>query len=267
MDIKKPKKFLGQNFLKNKIFAGKIIEAADVNKNDIVLEVGPGKGALTDILIQKAKKVIAIEKDKELADFLMDKFNGQKNLSVINDDILKLKIKKLKIKNYKIVANIPYYITSHFLRKFLESDFQPALMALMIQKEVADRIMAKSASRRNKESLLSISIKAYGQPKIIAKVPAGNFFPKPKVDSAIILIDKISKDFFNPLRQPADGGKINEKKFFQIVKQGFGHKRKMLKNNLKISAEILKKCKIPALSRAENLSLENWKNLYFSVNT
>jgi 16S rRNA (adenine1518-N6/adenine1519-N6)-dimethyltransferase len=188
---------------------------------------------------------------------------GQKKLSVINEDILRFNPDTLRgrgsdprrlrsgRRSYKIVANIPYYITSHFLRKFLESDYQSILMALMVQKEVAERIVA----RDGKESILSISVKSYGQPKIITKVPAGNFYPKPKVDSAIILIDKISKNFFVKNR-------INEKKFFQMVKQGFGHKRKMLKNNLKISTETLQKCKIPALSRAEELDLNNWKCLY-----
>jgi 16S rRNA (adenine1518-N6/adenine1519-N6)-dimethyltransferase len=269
----KPKKYLGQNFLKNERIAEKIVAAANVNKNDIVLEVGPGRGILTDILIRKAHRVVAVEKDKELADFLMDKYSakggsasggkGQKKLSVINEDILRFNPDTLRgrgsdprrlrsgRRSYKIVANIPYYITSHFLRKFLESDYQSILMALMVQKEVAERIVA----RDGKESILSISVKSYGQPKIITKVPAGNFYPKPKVDSAIILIDKISKNFFVKNR-------INEKKFFQMVKQGFGHKRKMLKNNLKISTETLQKCKIPALSRAEELDLNNWKCLY-----
>jgi 16S rRNA (adenine1518-N6/adenine1519-N6)-dimethyltransferase len=267
----KPKKYLGQHFLKNKNVARKIIEAADVNKDDIVLEVGPGRGALTEFLVQRAKKVIAIEKDKELTDFLMDKFSAeggkrQKKLIIIHGDILKLKNKKLKIKKYKIVANIPYYITSRFLRQFLESDFQPSLMVLMVQKEVAERIIA----RDKKESILSISVKAYGQPRIIAKVPAKNFSPMPKVDSAIILIDKISKDFFNNTnihdvgRQKVNN-KINEGKFFQLVRHGFAHKRKMLKNNLKISAETLQKCKIPALNRAEELSLKDWNCLYQSI--
>ncbi len=258
--------------MKNKNIARKIVEAANVNKDDVVLEVGPGRGILTDILIRKAHRVIAVEKDKELADFLMDKFSakggsasggkGQNNLSVINGDVLKFNPATWKRSFqmetpflYKIVANIPYYITSRFLRQFLESDYQPILMALMVQKEVAERIVAKN----NKESILSISVKSYGQPIIIAKVSAKNFSPVPKVDSAIILIDNISKNFFNPL---AGGEKIDEKKFFQIVKLGFGHKRKLLKNNLKIGAEILKKCKIPPLSRAEDLSLDDWKCLY-----
>ena len=262
---------LGQNFLKNKKIAEKIVEAAKVDKNDVVLEVGPGKGILTKILLQKAKKVVAVEKDEKLVRYLKDKFVHYKNLSVIHSDILKIKnfppkadqplAEKLKIKSYKIVANIPYYITSHFLRKFLQLDFQPSLMALMVQKEVAERIVA----RDGKESLLSISVKSYGQPKIIAKVSAKNFSPEPKVDSAILLIDNISKNFFSAEGGSASGGKINEQKFFQLLRLGFSHKRKLLKNNLKISPEILQKCKIPALSRAENLSLENWKCLFYKI--
>lgn len=253
----KPKKYLGQHFLKNQNIARKIVESGNVNKNDVILEVGPGKGVLTRILLQKAKRVIAIEKDKELADFLTDKFKDNKNLKIVHYDILKFnpEIFSLKPYKYKIVANIPYYITSRFLRQFLESKYQPSLMALMIQKEVAERIVAKN----KKESLLSISVKSYGQPKIIAKVPARNFLPVPKVDSAIIIIGNISKDFFNP---PAGGNKIDEKKFFQLLRLGFSHKRKLLKNNLKIGFEILQKCKIPALARPEELLLENWRCLF-----
>lgn len=259
------RKYLGQHFLKNKKIARKIVEAADVKKSDTILEVGPGRGALTEILLQKAKKVIAVEKDKKLADFLMDKFKDNKNLEIVHYDILKFnpKIFSLKPDKYKIVANIPYYITSHFLRQFLESNCQPSLMALMVQKEVAERIIAKSANRRSKESLLSISVKSYGQPKIIAKVSAKNFSPAPKVDSAIILIDRISKDFFRK-------NKIGEERFFRLLKLGFGHKRKLLKNNLRQMLDTrcltltkgFQKCKIPALSRAEELSLENWKCLF-----
>jgi 16S rRNA (adenine1518-N6/adenine1519-N6)-dimethyltransferase len=250
------KKHLGQNFLKSKKVAERIVEAAGVNKNDVVLEVGPGRGILTNILIQKARCVIAVEKDKELADFLMDEFKDNKKLEIVHYDILKFNPKNFSLKShkYKIVANIPYYITSHFLRRFLTSNCQPSLMALMIQKEVAERIVA----RDKKESLLSISVKSYGCPRIITKVSAKNFSPRPKVDSAIILIDKISKDFFKK-------SGIEEKHFFGLLRLGFGHKRKMLKNNLKISPEILQKCKIPALSRAEELSLNDWKCLYLAL--
>ena len=267
-DFGNAKRF-GQNFLKNKNIAGKITEAASVNENDVVLEVGPGKGRLTEILAQKAKYVIAVEKDKKLADFLTDKFSakggkGQKNLKIVHKDILNFdpKAYKLKPKSYKIVANIPYYITSRFLRQFLESKNQPSLMALMVQKEVALRIVAKN----NKESLLSIGVKAYGKPRIVANVSAGNFFPKPKVNSAIILIGDISKDFFfSPGKN-----KINEKKFFRLLKIGFGHKRKLLKNNLQADfaetnfLKCFRECGIPALARPEELSLKNWGCLYHS---
>ncbi len=255
------KKYLGQYFLKNKNIARKIVEAANLNKNDVVLEVGPGKGVLTKLLLQKAGRVIAVEKDRNLADFLMDNIKDN-NLSVICGDILKFTWKRsFQVETpflYKIVANIPYYITSHFLRKFLQSDFQPTLMVLMLQKEVAERIVAKSAGRRSKESILSISVKAYCKPKIIAKVAAKNFSPSPKVDSAVVAFENISKDFFNPL---AGGNKINEKKFFQLVKLGFSHKRKLLKNNLApllLDTEYLTKAGIGEKARAEDLTLENW---------
>lgn len=258
------KKSLGQYFLKNKKIVSKIIETANISKNDVILEVGPGKGILTELLLQKAKKVIAVEKDRILADFLSDRFNGQKNFEIVCKDILEFNIetRKPKIISYKIVANIPYYITSHFLRKFLERSLQPSLMVLMVQKEVAERIIAKN----KKESLLSISVKAYGEPRIIAQVSAQNFSPPPKVDSAIILIDNISKDFFKKNKI------IDEKKFFGFVKQGFSHKRKLLKNNLQIDSEkpftrlSLVNLEIPPLARAENLTLNGWKCLFQAVN-
>ncbi len=266
------KKSLGQNFLKNKNIAERIAETANIKKNDVILEVGPGQGVLTNFLLQKSEHVIAVEKDKNLVDFLMDKFKDNRNLKIVHDDILKFKPKsyKLKAKSYKIVANIPYYITSRFLRQFLESEYQPSLMILMVQKEVAERIIAKD----RKESLLSISVKAYGKPKIIIRVPAGNFVPKPKVDSAVIQIENISKDFFRKSCFHLEAGlpsEIDEKNFFQLLKQGFGHKRKMLKNNLQHFVQhsvlnMLEKCKIPPLARAEELSLENWKCLYQTIN-
>jgi len=251
------KKYLGQNFLKNKNIAERIVEAANIKKNDVILEVGPGRGALTNFLIQKSGHVIAVEKDKNLADFLTDKFKRNRNLEIVHNDILKFKPQNFSLKHhkYKVVANIPYYITSRFLRQFLESEYQPSLMVLMIQKEVAERIIEKN----KKESILSISVKIYGKPKIIIRVPAGNFTPKPKVDSAVIAIENISKDFFDP---PAGGNKMDEKLFFRLLKLGFSYKRKMLKNNLGINAEVLQKCKIPPLARAEDLSLEDWKFLY-----
>jgi len=284
--MSKPKKALGQNFLKSEKIAQEIAEAGEVGFDDIVLEVGPGKGILTEKLLEKAKKVIAVEKDEELVYFLSQKFSEEiknEKLELISGDILQSQISNLKSKKfkYKLIANIPYYITSHLLRTFLESDYQPSLMVLMVQKEVAERIVgAKRKAKRNfsrftlprsgagsdasqnfvlpssKESLLSISVKTYGRPEIIRKVPAGYFSPAPKVDSAVIKISGISKNFFQ---------NIGEKKFFEIVKKGFSQKRKMLINNLKAQKDDFTACNISEKARAENLSLEQWKCLTVNV--
>lgn len=251
----KPNKFLGQNFLVSKSIVNDIIKAADLKPGDVVLEVGPGKGILTEALLEAVPrgKVIAVEKDARLVEFLEEKFSSAKNLEIINEDILKSQISNLKSQKYKIVANIPYYITSHFSRKFLENPptgGQPSKMVLMVQKEVGERIAGCS---KKKESILSISVKVYGEPKIIKKVPASYFHPKPKVDSVILLIDNISKDFFK---------NIDEKSFFDLVKRGFSQKRKLLKNNLKmLDTECLIKCGIVEKARAEELSTDDWKCL------
>lgn len=267
----KPIKHLGQNFLTSRKIVEQIVCVADLKSDDVVLEAGPGKGILTEELVKKAGKVIAVEKDKRLADFLLQKFAGTKNLQIIHGDILKFSPSgyPLSTNGYKIVANIPYYITSRFLRQFLENDCQPSLMVLMVQKEVAERIMA----RNGKESILSISVKVYGKPKIIKKVPAKYFSPQPKVDSAIILIGKISKDFFAekfvPLKTVGKGNLTGtkffgsvEKSFFDLVRRGFSSKRKMLKNNLGCDEKILGFCKISEKARAEDLSLGDWGCLY-----
>ncbi|MDO8555410.1 MAG: 16S rRNA (adenine(1518)-N(6)/adenine(1519)-N(6))-dimethyltransferase RsmA [bacterium] len=257
---------LGQHFLKSKKIIEKIVDAAELSKNDTVLEVGPGKGILTEALLEKASKVIAVEKDKELVRYLTDKFEGSKNLTLIHGDILKIPIKDM---GYKIVANIPYYITSRFLRQFLTTNprltdgqapvggqclpagRQPQLMVLMIQKEVAQRIVATAPQM----SILSVSVQAYTKPKIICMVSKRYFSPPPKVDSAIIKLENISRAFFTE-------NKIDEEKFFALVKKGFGQKRKMLKNNLNISSETLKNCRISEKARAQELSLENWVCVY-----
>ncbi|MBU4223788.1 ribosomal RNA small subunit methyltransferase A [Patescibacteria group bacterium] len=262
----KPIKHLGQNFLTSKKIIEDIIRAADLSPDDVVLEAGPGKGILTEAILEKIPrgKLIAVEKDKRLVEYLNKKFAAvYSNLGIIYGDILKFDSGRLKAneaKSYKIVANIPYYITSRFLRKFLESDYQPSRMVLMLQKEVAERIACPERSQNGcKESILSISVKAYGEPKIIKKVPAEFFSPKPKVDSAILLINNISKDFFTK-------NKLDEKKFFELVRLGFSHKRKLLKSNLKNVShlvanieEVFDKCKIPQNARAEDLKSEDWK--------
>ncbi|MFC1801840.1 16S rRNA (adenine(1518)-N(6)/adenine(1519)-N(6))-dimethyltransferase RsmA [Patescibacteria group bacterium] len=260
------KKSLGQNFLKSDEIVEKIIYTANVTQNDVILEIGPGKGKLTRKLLEKASRVIAVEKDDMLFEFLKEKFHEEiKNnkLELINEDILKFNLNSYSLKNkqYKIVANIPYYITGQLLRIFLQNDIQPSMMVLMLQKEVAERIITYKGSTFVKESLLSVSVKVYGEPVYIKTVPAKYFSPQPKVDSAILLIKNISKNFF-------EENKINEEEFFKFVKQGFSQKRKMLSNNLKefsFNKEDFDKLKISPKVRAEDLSIEDWKNLYLNI--
>jgi 16S rRNA (adenine1518-N6/adenine1519-N6)-dimethyltransferase len=189
----KPKKSLGQNFLKSEAALRKIIEVGEIKKDDVILEIGPGKGALTSRLLEHAGLVIAVEKDRELFELLKIKFNKEieeKKLKLINEDILEDGITTtLKPLRYKIIANIPYNITGAILKKFLTAENQPTSMVLMVQNEVAKRIVA----RDGKESILSVSVKAYGTPKLVMKVEARYFSPAPKVDSAIISIKDISR--------------------------------------------------------------------------
>lgn len=258
------KKSLGQNFLKNEGVLQKIAEAGDVSTSDIVLEVGPGEGALTEKLLEKAGGVIAIEKDHRLISILEEKFAkeiSEGKFQLFEGDILEDDVEKWGIKNgeFKIIANIPYYITGQFFRKFLSGPINPTKIVVLVQKEIADRIIA----RDGKESLLSISVKAYGTPSMVAKVSKGSFVPAPKVDSAVLLIDNISKDFFQT---------FNEDKFFEILKAGFAHKRKILIGNLKESSDntdavgknlqqIFSTLGLNEKIRAEDLTLENWKEL------
>jgi 16S rRNA (adenine1518-N6/adenine1519-N6)-dimethyltransferase len=244
------KKSLGQNFLKSKLALNKMVEAGEINNNDLVLEVGPGKGVLTEKLLEKAKKVIAVEKDDRLIPFLQERFATEiKNdkFEIIHGDILDFEGGE---RGYKIIANIPYYITGQFLRKFLETDNQPERIIVMVQKEIADRIVA----REGKENLLSLSVKAYGIPKKIMKVDKENFSPAPKVDSAILAITNISKRFFTE-------NSITEEKFFEVLHAGFAHKRKVLSSNLKGLIFPEKISTLPKNIRAEDLKLQDWASL------
>ncbi len=248
-----PKKSLGQNFLTSPGAVFDIVQAADIQKEDVLLEIGPGKGVLTRELVRWAGKLIAVEKDEALAEVLQKEFAAKTNFTLIPEDILEFDpaAHGLRDHEFKIIANIPYYITGEILRKFLETDIQPSRMVLMVQKEVAERIVAKNLT----ESILSMSVKAYGHPRIITTVKAGSFFPKPKVDSAILLIENISRAFFE---EKHAFGTATEKKFFETVKKGFAHKRKFVKSNLEASEEVLHTCGIPPKSRPEDLSRENW---------
>lgn len=271
------KKSLGQNFLKSKKALNDIANSADISDKDIVLEIGPGMGDLTELLIEKAKQVIAIEKDDRLIPILTEKFTKEiksKKFKLIHGDILEILEDKEKNQKksteeywpakYKLVANIPYYITGAILRGFLSIKIQPSKIVLLVQKEVAERIIA----RDKKESLLSISVKVYGKPKIISRVPAGAFVPVPNVDSAVLSISDISKSYFTD---------FTEENFFKILKAGFAHKRKLLSANLRTDlknksstdsefskekiAEAMLKSNIKEKSRSEDLDLKNWSDL------
>lgn len=277
----RPKKSLGQNFLKSDKALRDIRDAADPRGTDLILEIGPGLGALTEVLLRfprlpsaaasgndgQAAKIIAIEKDDTLSLILEEKFRDEikaGKLEILNRDILEFDPEILQIyedgniSRYKIVANIPYNITGAIIRKFLECSYQPQMMVLLIQKEVAERICSRG-EKTGKESLLSICVKAYGTPSYVATVRAGSFHPAPKVDSAVLKIDNISKERFKNTE--------HEDLFFQLVKLGFAHPRKILISNLSESFDretlvtFFVELHIPEKSRSEDLSIEDWSNL------
>lgn len=261
------KKSMGQNFLKSAEALRKMCEAGEVNDRDTIVEIGPGKGALTEKLLERAQKVIAVEKDRDLIDILSEKFEEEiKNgkLLLLNDNILYFEPSKYGLKEggYKVIANIPYNITGAIIKRFLSEVTKPSIMTLLVQKEVAERIVA----RDNKESILSLSVKAYGTPRYIMKVHKRFFSPAPKVDSAIISINNISNSYLKD--------KNIEDSFFRIIKAAFAHKRKVLRKNLeeiekdsKKIDEVMVKLDIDPKSRAEDVKFDKWIaiNNYLSI--
>ena len=252
------KNSLGQHFLHSQHYLAMVADAAGLKPGERILEIGPGDGALTAALLARGAEVVAIEKDARLIPVLEEKFMEEireKKLSLIEGDVLEIGIETLELKNraYKLVANIPYYITGAIMEKFLSASVQPSAMTLLVQKEVAERI-----ARDKKESILSLSVKAYGTPRYVHTVPAGAFSPPPKVDSAILHIDAVSRANFTTIEQ--------EKRFFELVHAGFAHKRKLLARNLepvlgKDYARILKDAGVPENARAEEMPLEVWLGL------
>lgn len=246
---------LGQHFLSAQWVARDLVESIGVRHGEPIIEVGPGKGALTKELLARGAQVIAIEKDAELVPLLEEMFAHEVRegrLTIVEGDIRDFTPEQLGISSYAVAANIPYYITGEIIRLFLTAKHQPRAMALLIQKEVAERIVA----RDGKESILSLSVRAYGAPRIIAKVPAGCFNPPPSVDSAILLVENISRGFFDT---------IHEEDFFKVVKVGFASKRKMLAGNLKgvfeSPATLLRECELDEKVRAEDVGLAGWKRV------
>jgi len=254
---------LGQNFLKNNEIVKKIVESANLKADDLVLEIGPGKGVLTEELAKYAGKVVAVEIDENLVKLLFNKFSNNKNVEIICGDILKTNLPELlghlmskSKKSYKVVANLPYYITSPIIRLFLESKVPPSEMILMVQKEVAERITANPGQM----SILAVSVQYYADAEILFEVGKENFDPIPEVDSCVIKITKYKSQSTN---------KIQSTNFFKIVRAGFSAKRKTLVNNLanslhldkNIVEEKLKSLKIKSAARAQELSIEKWKEI------
>lgn len=259
----RPSKRLGQHFLVDKGVLQDIIAAAELNKNDIVLEIGPGIGTLTTELVGQVKKVIAVEKDTNMVKILRETLGDTGNVEIVPGDILKAGSSSMAkwlngSKNYKVVANLPYYLTSPVIRRFLEAKRPPPKMVLLVQKEVAQRICAKPP----KMNLLAVSVQFYAKPKIIRYVKKTSFWPQPKVDSAIIKMvpdDQALNKLSARLRE----------RFFQIVRSGFSQPRKQLINNLSRGLkmdrvglwEMLTRNDINPTARAENLTLKNWITL------
>jgi 16S rRNA (adenine1518-N6/adenine1519-N6)-dimethyltransferase len=250
-------KSLGQNFLQDQFALEDIVSAAEIQPTDTVLEIGPGLGSLTRYLATCAREVTAVELDVKILAPLKVVMAPYKNVHIIHGDILKLPPQELITeKDYLVVANIPYYITSAVIRHLLESDNKPRRIVLTIQKEVAERICAKPGDM----SLLALSVQVYGKPRIAARIPASAFFPAPKVDSAVLCIDI----YPSPLIQPE---LLNT--FFKLTKAGFSQKRKTLRNSLSSglhisppnAEELLAKANINPMRRAETLSIEEWELL------
>jgi len=260
-----PIKGLGQNFLIDKPVLRRVVEAADLKPEETVIEIGPGLGVLTQELAKRVKNVIAVEKDPKMVGILKEALKEFKNVEIIQGDILKLN--PITLKPYKVVANLPYYITSPVIRKFLESGNPPEEMVLMVQKEVAQRICATPPDM----SLLAVSVQFYATPKIISFVSKKSFWPKPKVDSAIIKIIPINKFSWTHSRPARPKGQTSAFRilFFKIIKAGFSQPRKQILNNLsnglKLNKDTVKswllKNNIQHEQRAETLSIEDWVKL------
>lgn len=259
-----PKKSLGQNFLFDPAVLDRIVRAGEVQAEDTVLEIGPGAGSLTRALAQAAGQVVAVELDDRLLPVLAYTTGELPNVRVVHGDILKTDLGALfaerGVTTYKVVANIPYYITSNVIRHLLEAAIKPAMIVLTVQREVAQRICANPPEM----SVLAVSVQAYGQPRLAGHIPAGAFYPAPDVDSAIVRIDLFEQPLITP--DEAEG-------FFEVVKAGFSQKRKQIRNALagglgrkNIEAEaLLQGAGLDPSRRAETLSLPEWVNLYHHI--
>jgi 16S rRNA (adenine1518-N6/adenine1519-N6)-dimethyltransferase len=252
----KPKKQLGQHWLHDEYSLESMAEMAPITEDDFVLEVGPGLGTLTEVLLNRGSKVLAVEYDRELYEALCrSSFAKDDNLEIIHNDILKVDLTQLP-ENYKVVANIPYYLTSNLVRVLSESTNPPASATLLIQKEVAERI----ATGPGDMSLLTVSTQMYFEAELGPVVPAILFTPPPKIDSQIIHLKRRPQPLY---------GDLNSKLLFRVVKAGFSNRRKTLLNSLSAglhlskdqTRELLAKVEISPTKRPQELSLDNWIEL------
>lgn len=260
------RKGLGQHFLIDRNVLAKSISAAELGSNDVVVEVGPGLGILTEELVETAKAVIAIEVDPQLSAILTQRLGHLPNVTIVEDDVLGINIAGIVCSvsgsdssNYKVVANLPYFIATAVIRRFLEAEMKPGRMVVMVQKEIAQNIVAAGG----KNGILSISVALYGKPMVVSYVKPQSFYPPPEVDSAIVQIDMYEHPALD----------VNTEDFFRVVKAGFSTPRKQLRNSLanglsispSTAATLLNKAGISPQRRAETLSLEEWGKVYQAV--
>jgi 16S rRNA (adenine1518-N6/adenine1519-N6)-dimethyltransferase len=256
-----PRKSLGQHFLKDETYLRRIVAAADLSRADTVLEIGPGPGNLTRLLAEAAGRVIAVELDDNLIPLLRERFISNPHVHIVHGDILQLSPSRLLSgpdhpeaapPSYKVVANLPYYITSAALRHLLEGEWPPAVLVLTVQREVAERIVARPPEM----SLLAVSVQYYTEARIITRIPPGAFIPPPKVSSAVVRLD----------RRPQPAVNVAPERFFHVVSAGFGQRRKQLRNSLATGLGLsheavetaLRAAGIEPSRRAETLTLAEW---------
>ena len=258
-----PKKGLGQNFLTDEGVLDKIVAAAELSSDDTVLEVGPGLGHLTRLLARQAGRVIAVELDGRLLPILRDQLAGYDNIELIQGDILELFLSSLLFplsSEYKVVANLPFYITSAVLRRFLTGEPSPIRMVVTVQCEVAQRITAQPGDM----SLLAVGVQFYGRPRVVARIKAGAFYPRPEVNSAVVRIDRHS----TPPVKVSDA-----EAFFTVVRAGFAQRRKQLRNSLTAGLRrpqativaALKSAGVDPRRRPETLSLPEWAAITYQL--
>ena len=263
----KANKSLGQNFLISQEVVEKIVDCSQIEKEDLVIEIGPGLGTLTKYLLEKAGKVICIELDTKMLQILKDRFSLYKNFEIINNDVLKVDLKKIiknekensEIKNVKVVANLPYYITTPIIMKLLEEELDLESITVMIQKEVADRLIAIPGQKNT--GTITYSVYYYATSEGILEVPNNSFIPEPEVTSKVIKLNIRKQPIVNPK---------DKEKMFKVIKNAFMQKRKTLLNSLtnnKIfnnkqqGIEILKKLQINENVRPEELTLEQFSEI------